>query len=63
MTNLAIIGLVDFFCGFFAGFVAGEKGYGSFAWLLLGWITGPIALVATAGLPVKAQVSHSKTAP
>lgn len=38
---------------FFAGHVAAEKGRWGFIWFVWGVIVGPLALIATVGLPVK----------
>jgi len=38
-------------CGFFAGYVAYEKGRWGFWWFVMGLLFGPIALLAVVGLP------------
>lgn len=38
-------------CAIFSWVVAREKQYSGFAWFLLGILFGPVALIATAGLP------------
>jgi len=50
---LAWVPLAWIACAAFSWILAGEKGYSKFGWFLLGVLFGPLALIATAGLPIK----------
>ncbi|HWL29959.1 MAG TPA: hypothetical protein VNQ97_13735 [Burkholderiaceae bacterium] len=47
-------------CGFFAGHVAAEKGRCGFCWFLWGLAFGPMALLATVGLPDNKTQRHDE---
>ena len=38
----------------FTGYLADEKGYRQFEWMIIGFFFGPLGLIAAAGLPDKA---------
>jgi hypothetical protein len=47
------LAIVNFISGFLCMLVADEKNRSNFGWLMAGFITGILALIAIAGMPVK----------
>ena len=47
----ALVFLMWIPCGIYAGVIAASKNHNWFPWSLGGFVFGPVALIATAGLP------------
>ena len=47
----ALVFLMWIPCGIYAGVIAASKNHNWFTWSLGGFVFGPVALIATAGLP------------
>ena len=50
-TLLGLVSVLWIPCGIYAGVIAASKEHNWFPWILGGLLFGPVALIATAGLP------------
>lgn len=50
---LPIVLILGVICGLYCGVVAGAKGYDSAIWFISGLLFGPLAFLASVGLPVR----------